>query len=81
MQQCRHIKSGVDYAVKIIDKFKYDPEEEVQILLRYSTHPNIISYKDVYDDGRKVRQFKLGGRILARVFYKILLIIEIQHAL
>ena len=46
--------------MKIIDKSKYDPEEEVHILLRYSTHPNIISYKDVYDDGRKVfRDFKL----------------------
>ena len=54
VQQCRHRKSGVDYAVKIIDKEKYDPEEEVHILLRYSTHPNIIGYKDIFDDGRKV---------------------------
>ncbi|KAL5265469.1 hypothetical protein ACHWQZ_G006249 [Mnemiopsis leidyi] len=70
VQQCRHIKSGVDYAVKIIDKFKYDPEEEIQILLRYSTHPNIISYKDVFDDGRKVYivlELMQGGELLDQI--------------
>ena len=64
---CKHRKSEVEYAVKIIDKEKYDPEEEVHILIRYSSHPNIISYKDIFDDGKKVYivlEFMKGGELL-----------------
>lgn len=32
---------------QIIDKSKKDPSEEIEILLRYGQHPNIISLKDV----------------------------------
>lgn len=32
---------------QIIDKAKRDPTEEVEILLRYGQHPNIITLKDV----------------------------------
>lgn len=70
VQLCTHIKSRVQYACKIIDKSKYDPEEEVQILLRYSTHPNIISFKDVFDDGRKiyiVLELMQGGELLDQI--------------
>ena len=44
------------YAVKVIDRSKSakDPEEEVEILLRYGHHPNVICLKDVYDDGTVV---------------------------
>lgn len=37
-------------AVKqIIDKSKRDPSEEIEILMRYGQHPNIITLKDVSD--------------------------------
>lgn len=32
---------------QIISKAKKDPTEEVEILLRYGQHPNIITLKDV----------------------------------
>lgn len=32
---------------QIINKSKRDPTEEVEILLRYGQHPNIITLKDV----------------------------------
>lgn len=34
---------------QIIDKSKRDPSEEIEILLRYGQHPNIITLKDVSD--------------------------------
>lgn len=33
--------------VQIIDKSKRDPSEEIEILMRYGQHPNIITLKDV----------------------------------
>lgn len=33
--------------LQIIDKSKRDPSEEIEILLRYGQHPNIITLKDV----------------------------------
>ncbi|KAF3686337.1 Ribosomal protein S6 kinase alpha-2 [Channa argus] len=38
--------------VQIVDKARKDPSEETEILLRYGQHPNIISVKDVFDDGQ-----------------------------
>ena len=32
---------------QIIDKSKRDPSEEIEILLRYGQHPNVITLKDV----------------------------------
>lgn len=32
---------------QIINKAKRDPTDEVEILLRYGQHPNIITLKDV----------------------------------
>lgn len=36
--------------LQIISKAKKDPTEEVEILLRYGQHPNIITLKDVSGD-------------------------------
>lgn len=33
--------------LQVIDKSKRDPSEEIEILLRYGQHPNIITLKDV----------------------------------
>ncbi|XP_013138202.1 PREDICTED: ribosomal protein S6 kinase alpha-3-like [Papilio polytes] len=53
---CEHKTSRVQYAVKIMDKMQYDPREEIEILLRYSQHPHIVTLRGVYAE---------GGRILA----------------
>ena len=46
-KQCVHKLTGQEYAVKIMDKDKRDPAEEVEILLRYGEHPNIITLREV----------------------------------
>ncbi|XP_078088480.1 ribosomal protein S6 kinase alpha-3 isoform X6 [Mustelus asterias] len=46
-KRCVNKSTNMDYAVKIIDKSKRDPSEEIDILLRYGQHPNIITLKDV----------------------------------
>lgn len=35
------------FSLQIIDKIKRDPSEEIEILMRYGQHPNIITLKDV----------------------------------
>nr|XP_019567969.1 PREDICTED: ribosomal protein S6 kinase alpha-2 [Rhinolophus sinicus] len=46
-KRCVHKATDAEYAVKVIDKSKRDPSEEIEILLRYGQHPNIITLKDV----------------------------------
>ncbi|KAL7890380.1 hypothetical protein AOLI_G00026380 [Acnodon oligacanthus] len=69
-KRCIHRITSVEYAVKIIDKAKKDPSEEIEILLRYGQHPNIITLKDVYDDGKYVylvMELMRGGELLDRI--------------
>ncbi|KAG7462762.1 hypothetical protein MATL_G00188210 [Megalops atlanticus] len=69
-KRCIHKITSVEYAVKIIDKSKRDPSEEIEILLRYGQHPNIITLKDVYDDGKYVylvMELMRGGELLDRI--------------
>ncbi|XP_054553947.1 ribosomal protein S6 kinase alpha-2 isoform X4 [Talpa occidentalis] len=69
-KRCVHKASDAEYAVKIIDKSKRDPSEEIEILLRYGQHPNIITLKDVYDDGQcvyLVTELMRGGELLDRI--------------
>ena len=44
-----------EYAVKIIDKAKRDCVEEVEILLRYGQHKNIISLRDMFESAEEGR--------------------------
>ncbi|XP_077823594.1 ribosomal protein S6 kinase alpha-1 isoform X21 [Macaca mulatta] len=56
--------------VQVIDKSKRDPSEEIEILLRYGQHPNIITLKDVYDDGKHVylvTELMRGGELLDKI--------------
>uniref|UniRef100_A0A8C7THK3 Ribosomal protein S6 kinase n=1 Tax=Oncorhynchus mykiss TaxID=8022 RepID=A0A8C7THK3_ONCMY len=72
-KRCIHKITSVEYAVKIIDRVKKDPSEEIEILLRYGQHPNIITLKDVYDDGRYVylvMELMRGGELLDRILYQ-----------
>ncbi|CAI5793746.1 S6 kinase alpha-6 isoform X1 [Podarcis lilfordi] len=69
-KRCIHMASSMEFAVKIIDKSKRDPSEEIEILMRYGQHPNIITLKDVYDDGKYiylVTELMKGGELLDRI--------------
>ncbi|RXN32071.1 ribosomal S6 kinase alpha-3-like protein [Labeo rohita] len=69
-KRCVHKSTGMDYAVKIISKERRDPTEEVEILMRYGQHPNIITLKDVFDDGRSiylVTELMKGGELLDKI--------------
>ncbi|XP_029878527.1 ribosomal protein S6 kinase alpha-2 isoform X3 [Harpia harpyja] len=69
-KRCVHKATETEFAVKIIDKSKRDPSEEIEILLRYGQHPNIITLKDVYDDGKYVylvMELMRGGELLDRI--------------
>ncbi|TSN48503.1 Ribosomal protein S6 kinase alpha-3 [Bagarius yarrelli] len=71
-KRCVHRITSVEYAVKIIDRAKKDPSEEIEILLRYGQHPNIITLKDVYDDGKfvyLVMELMRGGELLDRILH------------
>ncbi|KAG9333557.1 hypothetical protein JZ751_011394, partial [Albula glossodonta] len=69
-KRCVHKATNTEYAVKVIDKTKTDPSEEIEILLRYGQHPNIITLKDVYDNGKQVylvTELMRGGELLDRI--------------
>ncbi|XP_029973181.1 ribosomal protein S6 kinase alpha-1 isoform X4 [Salarias fasciatus] len=69
-KRCIHKTTNTEYAVKMIDKTSTDPSEEIEILLRYGQHPNIITLKDVYDNGKQVflvTELMRGGELLDRI--------------
>lgn len=69
-KRCVHRLSGISYAVKIMDKDKVDPSEEVEILLRFGHHPNIITLRDVFDNGNKVymvTELLMGKELLDKI--------------
>lgn len=69
-KRCVHKSTDTEFAVKKIDKSKRDPSEEIEILLRYGQHPNIITLKDVYDDGKYVylvMELMRGGELLDKI--------------
>uniref|UniRef100_A0AAV2JJU5 Protein kinase domain-containing protein n=1 Tax=Knipowitschia caucasica TaxID=637954 RepID=A0AAV2JJU5_KNICA len=69
-KRCVHKATNTEYAVMMIDKTATDPSEEIEILLRYGQHPNIITLKDVYDNGKQVflvTELMRGGELLDRI--------------
>ncbi|XP_075709570.1 ribosomal protein S6 kinase alpha-1 [Rhinoderma darwinii] len=69
-KRCVHKGTNMEYAVKIIDKTKRDPSEEIEILRRYGQHPNVITLKDVYEEGKSVHlvtELMRGGELLDRI--------------
>ncbi|KXJ17060.1 Ribosomal protein S6 kinase alpha-2 [Exaiptasia diaphana] len=75
-RRCINKADGQEYAVKIIDKTKKDPSEEMEvgifipILLRFGHHSTIIHLRDVYDDGKcvfMVMELMRGGELLDRI--------------
>uniref|UniRef100_A0A3Q3X6M1 Ribosomal protein S6 kinase n=1 Tax=Mola mola TaxID=94237 RepID=A0A3Q3X6M1_MOLML len=68
-RRCLQRVTAVEYSVKIIERAKRDPSEEIEILLRYGQHPNIITLKDVFDDGQcvfLVQELLRGDELLDR---------------
>lgn len=58
---------GNVYACKIIDKYKKDCQEEVEILLRFGSHPNIVSLHQVIEDVNHtylIMEYLGGGELL-----------------
>lgn len=69
-KSCEHRVTKKQYAVKIIDKTRHDCREEVEILLRYGNHPNIVTLYSVYEDVGSVylvMELLRGGELLDRI--------------
>lgn len=69
-KRCIHKLTGSSYAVKIMEKEKRDPSEEVEILLRFGHYSNIIRLRDVFDNGNKVymvTELMQGGELLDKI--------------
>lgn len=74
---CEHKSSKKHFAVKIIEKAAYmanssssDCWEEVEIMLRYGNHPNIVTLFSVYEDSSSaylVMELLKGGELLDRI--------------
>lgn len=67
---CEHRATRKQYAVKIISKAERDCREEVEILLRYGNHPNIVSLYSVHEDFNYiylVMELLKGGELLDRI--------------
>jgi len=69
-KRCVRRCTNVEYAVKIIDKKKRGCKEEIEILLRYGQHPNIISLRDAFEDKSNVYlvfDLMKGGELLDKI--------------
>ncbi|EDW30821.1 GL13301 [Drosophila persimilis] len=77
---CEHRASKKHYAVKVIEKAAVaaasaastsaDCWEEVEIMLRYGNHPNIVTLYSVYEDASSaylVMELLKGGELLDRI--------------
>ncbi|XP_017029717.1 ribosomal protein S6 kinase 2 beta [Drosophila kikkawai] len=77
---CEHRSSKKHYAVKVIEKAAVaaasaastsaDCWEEVEIMLRYGNHPNIVTLYSVYEDAGSaylVMELLKGGELLDRI--------------
>ncbi|KAM0735626.1 Ribosomal protein S6 kinase alpha-3 [Formica fusca] len=68
-----HIASKMEYAVKVIEKSKRDPTEEIEILLRYGRHPHIVTLKGVHEDDKRVYlvlELLRGSELLDRLLQR-----------
>lgn len=69
-RRCVQKGTGREFAVKIVDPQKRDPYEEIEILMRYGEHPNIVQLREIYDNKNKiyiVTDLLKGGELLDRI--------------
>lgn len=67
---CESKTTRKQYAAKIINKSNHDCREEVEILLRYGNHPNIVTLYGVHEDSLYVylvMELLRGGELLDRI--------------
>lgn len=67
---CENRTTRKQYAVKIISKADHDCREEVEILLRYGNHPNIVTLYSVHEDFNYVylvMELLKGSELLDRI--------------
>lgn len=60
----------IEYAIKVIEKCKRNPTEEIEILLRYGRHPHIVTLRGVHEDEKTVYlvlELLRGGELLDRL--------------
>lgn len=68
-----HKETRTKFAAKKIDKLKRDCSEEIEIMLRFSQHPNIVTLHNVYENNESVYLFLdllEGGELLDRILKK-----------
>lgn len=68
--RCVHRETKMRFAAKKIDKSKRDCSEEIEIMLRFSQHANIVTLHSVYENNENVYLFMdllLGGELLDRI--------------
>ncbi|XP_031825479.1 ribosomal protein S6 kinase 2 beta isoform X1 [Nomia melanderi] len=68
-----HKASKTEFAVKVIEKSKRDPTEEIEILLRYGRHPHIVTLRAVHEDDKRaylVLELLRGGELLDRLLQR-----------
>lgn len=68
--QCEQRATKKQHAVKVISKSGHDCREEIEILLRYGNHPNIVTLYSVYEDASSVylvMELLRGGELLDRI--------------
>ncbi|XP_008208483.1 ribosomal protein S6 kinase 2 beta [Nasonia vitripennis] len=68
-----HKATKAEYAIKVIDRKKRDPTEEIEILLRYGRHPHIVTLRALHEDERHVYlvlELLRGGELLDRMLQR-----------
>ncbi|KXJ25800.1 ribosomal protein S6 kinase alpha-5 [Exaiptasia diaphana] len=68
-RRCVHLRTGLNYAVKIISR-RCDPKREIQSLKLCQGHPNIVTLYEVYQDDFHtylVLELLSGGELLEKI--------------
>ncbi|XP_078035880.1 ribosomal protein S6 kinase 2 beta isoform X2 [Augochlora pura] len=68
-----HKATKTEFAVKVIEKSKRDPTEEIEILLRYGGHPHIVTLRAVHEDDKRaylVLELLRGGELFDRLLQR-----------
>lgn len=71
--KCLHKKTMTEFAVKIMNITQRDPIDEIEIILRHSHHPNIVSCRDIFLNGTKVYlvlELCKGGELFDKIIKK-----------
>lgn len=71
--KCLHKETKIKFAAKKINKFKRDCSEEIEIMLRFSQHPNIVTLHNMFETNDSVYlilDLLEGGELLDRILKK-----------